>query len=267
MKRIFKTTTLLAAVVAVVFALQSCSSVKPIDKSQLAGNWVLKTMQGEDAKAVFEGNLPNIQFDFSKNTIHGVGGCNGYNGPFTLNEKNEFSAGNVAATMKMCIHANKEPQYFTALSTPNMVVSLENGLLTFKQDKTVVLQFEKGEAQTQAPVQTVTAENLTGKWNLTAMGTEDLSALFTEKKPTMEISADGKVVGNAGCNNYRSSYTLEGDMVTFGPAMSTKMACPSLKGEQQFTSALGSPMQVAMDGNKLIFSKDGNMVFELTKAE
>jgi len=264
MKRILKTTLFLAAIVAVTFATQSCSSVKPIDKAQLEGNWVLKSLQGEDAKAAFERKLPSVQFNFGNNTVHGNGGCNTYNGPFTLTENNEFSAPNLAATMMMCIDANKEPQFFTALSSPNLIVSLENGLLTFKQDKTIVLQFEKGEEQKTAAV---TAETLAGAWNLTSISGGDFATLFTGKAPTMEISADGKVSGNAGCNNYRTAYTLEGNTITFAPVASTKMACESLAGENLFTSNLSTPLQVSLDGNKLVFAKEGNTVLEFTKAE
>lgn len=262
MKRILRTTLFFAAIAAVAFIIQSCSSTKPIDKAQLEGNWVLKTLQGEDAKSVFAGDLPSIGFDFSKNSVFGSGGCNRYTGAFTLTEKNEFSAPKLASTMRACIQANKEPQFLTALSTPNLAISLDKGLLTFSQNKKVLLQFEKG-----AEKAALTAETLAGKWNLTSIAGGDLSTLFTTKQPTMEITADGKVTGNAGCNNYRSTYTLDGNTVTFGPVMSTKMACPDLKGEQLFTSLLTTPLQAALDGNKLTLSKDGNVALELTKAE
>lgn len=261
MKRILKTTLFFAAIATVAFAIQSCNSVKPIDKTQLEGNWVLKTLQGEDAKTAFAGELPSIGFDFEKKAVHGSGGCNRYTGAFTLTEKNEFSAPNLVSTMKMCVAPNKEPQFLTALSTPNLAVSIENGLLIFSQNKTVLIQFEKG---TEKPA--LTSEALAGKWNLASITGGDLATLFATQMPTMEITADGKVAGNAGCNNYRSTYTLDNNTVTFGPVMSTKMACPGLQGEQLFTSLLTTPLQAALDGNKLTFSKEGNVVLELTKA-
>ncbi len=262
MKQIIKTSLFLVAIAIIAFAVQSCNSVKPIDKAQLEGNWVLKTLQGEDAKTAFAGELPSIGFDFEKNSVFGSGGCNRYTGAFTLTEKNEFSVPNVASTMMACIHANKEPQFLTALSTPNMAISIDNGLLTFSQNKTVLLQFEKRAAETA-----LTADALAGKWNLTSIAGGDLAALFTNKIPTMEITADGKVSGNAGCNNYHATYTLDGSTLTFGPVMSTKMACPGLQGEQLFTSLLTTPLQAALDGDKLTFSKEGSVVLELTKAE
>ena len=38
-------------------------------------------------------------------------------------------------------------------------------------------------------------------------------------------SADNRASGNAGCNRYSGPFTLTGDRLTFGPAVSTKMAC------------------------------------------
>jgi heat shock protein HslJ len=34
-----------------------------------------------------------------------------------------------------------------------------------------------------------------------------------------------RAAGFAGCNRYSAGYTLAGDSLTFGPAISTKMAC------------------------------------------
>lgn len=262
MKQILKKTSFLVTIAFIAFATQSCHSVKPIDKAQLEGNWVLKTLQKEDAKSAFAGDLPSIGFDFEKNSVYGSGGCNRYTGDFTLSQKNEFSAPKLASTMRACIQANKEPQFLKALSTPNLTVSIENGLLTFSQNKTVMLQFKKGKEQTP-----LTTEALVGKWNLTSIAGGDLATLFTNKVPTMEMTADGKVTGYAGCNNYRSTYALDGNTVTFGPVMSTKMACPDMQGEKVFTSLLTNPLHGKLEGNKLSFTQKGSVVLELTKAE
>ena len=38
-------------------------------------------------------------------------------------------------------------------------------------------------------------------------------------------STEHRAGGNAGCNHYSGPYTLAGNQLTFGPAISTKMAC------------------------------------------
>lgn len=269
MKQILKTTAfLIAAVTIISFTVQSCTTVKPIEKGQLEGYWVLKTLKGEDAKTAFQGTLPYVEFNFTDSLVSGNGGCNSFGGPFKLNDQNVFSAPNLASTMMACLPGNKEPEFMTALTTTDLTLSVdEKGLLTFQKGDSILLQFEKGEAPDKNVVSTsVNAESLTGKWTLLTIAGEDMATLFPDKRATMEITADGKVSGNAGCNTYRTSYTLEGDVLTFGPAMSTKMACPSMKGETAFLGHLANPLQATLNGDVLTFSKDGNMVLELTKA-
>ena len=253
------------ATIALVFATQSCSSTKQIDKTKLAGYWSLKTLQGEDAKDAFKGPNPSLQFNFANNTVSGSAGCNDFSGGFTLTEGNEFSAPNLVATMKMCFQENKEPQYLKALSTPNLSMSLDDkGELVFKQGEEVVLQFTKGEVPTEETT-VVNAEALAGKWKLTFIAGGDIATLFADKKPTMEFTKDNKIFGHAGCNTYRTSYELDGNTITFKPVASTMMACPSLTGEGMFTGLLTTPLQAAIDGDKLTFAKEGNTVLEFVK--
>lgn len=267
MKSILKSATLFVAAISISFGVQSCASVKPIDKTQLGGYWALKSINGQEAKAAFEGPIPSLEFDFEKNLVFGSGGCNRYTSQFTLTEQNIFTAKAPAATMMMCIHANKEPEFFKTISLPDLTLSIDkDGILSFSQDKNVVLQFEKGEAPKEVSNNTiVNAETLKGKWTLTSIAGGDMATLFADKVPTMEIAEDGKVFGNAGCNTYRTAYKQEENTITFSPVMSTKMACPNLKGEDMFTSALSSPLQAGINGDVLTFSKAGEVVLEFKK--
>jgi heat shock protein HslJ len=52
-------------------------------------------------------------------------------------------------------------------------------------------------------------------------------------------AASARATGFAGCNRFSASYTLAGDSLGFGPAVSTKMAC--VEGddlEREFLAAL-----------------------------
>ena len=64
------------------------------------------------------------------------------------------------------------------------------------------------------------------EWNLTQLG-ERASPLGNGGKPvTLTLmSVENRASGNAGCNRYSGPYTLSGSQLTFGPAISTKMAC------------------------------------------
>ncbi|WP_342243173.1 META domain-containing protein [Pseudomonas sp. OTU5201] len=58
---------------------------------------------------------------------------------------------------------------------------------------------------------------------------------------TITLGEDNRAYGNAGCNHWFASYTLEGGKLTFGAAGSTrKMCAPALmEQEQRFLDALG----------------------------
>ena len=45
---------------------------------------------------------------------------------------------------------------------------------------------------------------------------------------TAEFGADGTLSGSDGCNQYSTTYTLDGDRITISPEIvTTRMACPS----------------------------------------
>jgi heat shock protein HslJ len=59
---------------------------------------------------------------------------------------------------------------------------------------------------------------------------------------TLNFTADGKVNGYAGCNNYMGGFTIEGEVIKMGPLASTMKACEEdlMNQEMQFTSALAN---------------------------
>lgn len=266
MKSILKTVTLLIVSIVIGVSMQSCASVKPIDKADLAGYWELKSLNGEEAKAAFTGAIPSIEFDFEKNMVTGSAGCNRYNSAFILTEQNAFTAKAPVSTKMLCMDANKEPEFLNAIGTPDLTMSLtEDGVLTFAQDKNILLEFVKGEAPKVDGVKKVTVETVTGKWKLTSFPNEDLAKLYGDKVPTMELTADGKAFGNAGCNTYRSDYELKEGTLTLGRVVSTMMACPNLEGEGKFLKVLEKPTQPALNGDVLTFLQEGNTVLIFTK--
>ncbi|NQD92178.1 META domain-containing protein [Pseudomonas sp. CrR25] len=58
---------------------------------------------------------------------------------------------------------------------------------------------------------------------------------------TLTLGADGRAYGNAGCNHWFASYSLEGDALSFGAAGSTRRLCAPAVMEQEtrFLDSLG----------------------------
>lgn len=57
---------------------------------------------------------------------------------------------------------------------------------------------------------------------------------------TLTLANDGRAYGNAGCNHWFASYTLEGDRLSFGKVGKTRKLCaPALMDqEKRFLQAL-----------------------------
>jgi heat shock protein HslJ len=64
------------------------------------------------------------------------------------------------------------------------------------------------------------------EWALARLG-DNTSPLGNGGRPVSLrlTSAENRAGGSAGCNSYGAPYTLSGNQLSFGPAISTKMAC------------------------------------------
>jgi len=83
----------------------------------------------------------------------------------------------------------------------------------------------KSPASEQPPA--LSAASLDNReWALVGLG-EVTAPLGAGGRPaTLQFDPiGGRAAGFAGCNRYSAGYALAGDSLTFGPAISTKMAC------------------------------------------
>ena len=81
---------------------------------------------------------------------------------------------------------------------------------------------------------------------------------------TLAIYGDGRAVGRAGCNNYSTKYKRAGDSISFGPTISTKMACaPELMDlEQSYLGTLDAATHVEQrpDGTLVLSTDDEKQI-------
>lgn len=108
--------------------------------------------------------------------------------------------------------------------------------------------------------------SIVGTWKLTAYGPADSpTPAVADVDANLKFDADGKVGGSGGCNSLGGDYTLEGDQITFGPIISTLMACtdPIMAQEGTVTQVMNESASYKIEGNTLTITKDGNvLVFE-----
>jgi copper homeostasis protein (lipoprotein) len=90
-------------------------------------------------------------------------------------------------------------------------------------------------------------------WQLSSLGSTAVPAGAAQREPHLSLKEqDHRVAGSLGCNAMNGSYTLDGGHLTFGPMISTRMAC--LKGmdiEHGFADALRNSASWKIAGSRL----------------
>lgn len=117
-------------------------------------------------------------------------------------------------------------------------------------------------------------QSLIGTWTLDSIGDKSFASLVPQdvaaKKPTLDISADGKVSGFAGVNRLMSSINLDalskGDF-SLSPAATTMMAGPeyAMKLEREYLDALAKVRDFKVDGSKLTLTDGANQIMQFVR--
>ena len=86
----------------------------------------------------------------------------------------------------------------------------------------------------------------------------------TGTRPTMTFMIAGNASGSTSCNRYSAPYRLAGEGLTFGPAVSTKMACPQpvMDQEIRFLRLLSriARFEIMADGALRLLTDDGQAI-------
>lgn len=115
----------------------------------------------------------------------------------------------------------------------------------------------------------VDAKKLEGKWNVIEVKGEKI---LKEGLPYMEFDmAQKKLHGNAGCNMFNTTVTLDDNNVssiTIAPGAATMMACPDMATEDAIMKAMGDVNAVkagSSESEMLLVDEDGNTLLVLSK--
>ncbi|PWK20348.1 META domain-containing protein [Xanthomarina spongicola] len=95
-----------------------------------------------------------------------------------------------------------------------------------------------------------TMNNISGKYQVSIIGTEDVS----EYNLTIEFNDSIKTVsGFSGCNRFSGTYTLNGNTIKFGSLASTRMAC------MDSVNTIETKMLEALSNTNTINSENGSI--------
>jgi heat shock protein HslJ len=105
---------------------------------------------------------------------------------------------------------------------------------------------------------------LTGvTWKLVSYGPPGAEQDAVADVPTsLVFGDDGQVSGSMGCNSFGGEYKVEGNQITFGPLVSTLMACdePIMNQESAVLKIFTGTVDYQVDGTTLtITGADGSV--------
>lgn len=100
-------------------------------------------------------------------------------------------------------------------------------------------------------------------WELVSMNNKPVEQKENSQAPYLILNAlNSTITGTGGCNRINATYLLRGQTLTFGPCISTKMACPNLDQEQAFISAISEQtLTIRMDDNLTLSQGNNTLTF------
>jgi len=99
------------------------------------------------------------------------------------------------------------------------------------------------------------------RWLLTEIDGRPAPRGNADKAVDMTLTADGKIHGFAGCNQYMGTYRLDDGRLKIGPLASTRMACEhGMELERQFLKALRHGARFDINEQSLdVYDADGRV--------
>jgi heat shock protein HslJ len=90
------------------------------------------------------------------------------------------------------------------------------------------------------------------RWRPIRIGERPVNVSGQEREPWLVLELQAKrVTGSGGCNRFSGSFVSGDGTLTFGPLMSTRMACPGMETETAFLKALESTRRFRLAGRHL----------------
>lgn len=188
--------------------------------------------------------------EFAAGRVAGSASCNNYTASFEVNGEN-LKIGQAASTMMMCdpdVMA-QEMAFLTNLQATAQY-AVDGGQLTlFDAKGAAVLVFNAEQPG-----------SIVGSWVMSSYnnGRGGFQSALADVKVTAVFAEDGTLSGNAGCNTYSGSYTVDGDKIDIGPLLSTMKACADdiMAQEAAFLKALEASTVFAIQANEMVLRDD-----------
>lgn len=243
--RLFLPALILILAMALPFA-----SLRAQDAPALTGSeWQLVSLDGAP---VLESTTVTLAFA-DDGSAGGSAGCNSWGASVTV-EGSTITFGMPFSTRKMCAQEGvmEQEQAFLA--------ALQAATAYSREGSTLTITYGTGAQLVFSAISPLTGTN----WALVSLGAAEApTPLLQDTIVTLMLGDDGSAAGSAGCNRYRSSYSVDGSSISFGPIVSTMMACEPAVMEQEaaFAQALEAASSFSLvDGQLSIAYGDGEQL-------
>ena len=193
---------------------------------------------------------------FEAGQVGGSGGCNRYGASYTLaGESLTIMPGPM--TMMACPEPQMsvEQQFMAALAaTASYQISGDQLALLDASGQTVATFV------VQVPASLTGVEWVAINYN---NGREAVVSILLDTEITALFGEDGRLTGSAGCNNYMTGYTVDGDAIAIEPAATTRKMCAEdvMQQEREYLAALLMANTFNIQGDQLeLRTADGALV-------
>lgn len=231
--------------------------------------WVLESYGDRGSlKPIVEDREMTAEFKSADNTVVGSGGCNSYFADYGINGNNLNISSPIWDNTMACFPPimDQEQEYSDLLETAETFL-IHNDKLIISCSANKEMVFTEKATEEEPPEEAPPIEDIS--WELEAYGDKgSLNTLVEDTKITAEFkSADGQVVGSAGCNGYSVDYEIDGfEIIVTPPVSTTMMLCfpsPIMDQEQEYLELLETAETFLVHNKKLIISCADNkeMVF------
>ncbi len=185
---------------------------------------------------------------FEGGNVSGSAGCNNYFASYSV-DGSSLAVEPGGSTMMACPEPimQQEADYLSALAAAASYQIVEGMLEIANAEGATILVFSEQQPASLSGVTWVATGVNNGKGGVASVIIDtEITALFGE---------DGSLSGSAGCNNYTTSYEVNGDAISIGPAAATMMMCAEPEGvmEQEiaYLAALANSSTFTLNGDRL----------------
>lgn len=182
---------------------------------------------------------------FEGGEVGGVAACNQYGGTYEAHDSGAIAISVSSMTEMACAEPLKalESAFVDALGRVSSY-RLETGHLVLEGD---------GPALRFSAERALSLEGTAWRLDGIAAGGDTVSSVLAGTRITATFDAAGNVAGNAGCNGFGASYTVDGEAIQIAEIAATAMACePDVSAqEREFLDALSGAATFRIESSTL----------------